>query len=84
MNTPETIKARWHNKIARFGDLENQGYADVVEGVDRIVLFPGDTPDITFVRNGIVTFPGYGNSFRLEYQEPSDGPLSVVWQAVRV
>lgn len=80
MNAPEAIRARWHNKIDRFGDLENAGYAEIVQGIDRIVLFPGDTPALTFRHGGKVRFPGYGNAFTLEYLEPPTGPLQQVWQ----
>lgn len=84
MSAPKAITARWHNKIDRYGDLQDQGYAEVVEGVDRIVLFPCDYPALNFKRNGVVTFPAYGNSFRLDILEPADGPEQAVWQAVRV
>lgn len=84
MSAPRPIRARWHNKVDRFGDLMDQGYAEVVQGVDRIVLFPRDYPTINFVRGGVVTFPAYQRSFRLEVLEPKDGPDQAVWQAVNV
>lgn len=82
MSAPQTIHARWHNKVDRFGDLMDQGYAEVVQGVDRVVLFPSDYPTLNFVRGGVVTFPSYRRSFRLEVLEPADGPEVAVWQAV--
>lgn len=84
MNAPYPIRARWHNKIDRFGNLQDQGYAEQVEGIDRVVLFPEDTPRLTFVRNGTVTFVAADVTLRLQVQEPKDGPLEVVWQAVVV
>lgn len=84
MGAARPIKARWHNKLDRFGDLMDQGYAEVVEGVDRVVLFPCDYPTLNFVRGGVVTFPAYGRSFRLEVREPKDGAHHAVWQVVSV
>lgn len=85
MSAAQPIKARWFNKSAKYGDLVETGYAEVVEGVDRVVLFPCDTPTIRFARHGVVTFPAYGRSFRLDIVEPSDGPGGQeVWQVVLV
>lgn len=81
MSKPAPVQARWHNKIDRFGDPESAGFAEHIQGVDRIVLFPGDTPALRFRRGGVVRFPGYGNAFTLEILEPSNGPLQQVWQA---
>lgn len=81
MSAPVSITARWFNKVARFGDLVEQGYAEVVEGVDRIVLFPCDYPTVTFRRGGVITFPHYRRSFTLDTLEPPDGPEGqAVWQ----
>jgi hypothetical protein len=84
MSRPREIVARWHNKIDRFGDMADQGYAEVVQGIDRVILFPAQTPTISFVPGGVVTFPKYCRSFRLDVQEPADGPDQVVWQAVHL
>ena len=85
MSAAQPIKARWFNKVAKYGDLVETGYAEVVEGVDRVVLFPCDTPTVRFERLGVVTFPSYGRSFRLDIVEPSDGPTDQkVWQVVLV
>jgi hypothetical protein len=82
MSEPVAIKARWHNKIDRFGDPAEQGYAEAVLGVDRVGLVPEDYPDLTFKRGGVVTFPAYGNAFVLQTLEPADGVLVRWWQAV--
>jgi len=82
MSAPEPIRARWHNKINRFGDLQEQGYAELVEGIDRIILFPQDNPTVNYSVGGVVTFPKWGISFRLQSLEPSDGPDQAVWQVI--
>lgn len=81
MSAPVEITARWFNKTAKYGDLVETGYAEIVEGVDRVVLFPCDHPTVSFERDGVVTFPQYKKSFRLDTLEPSDGPAGqAVWQ----
>ena len=82
MSTAQPITARWHSKIERFGDLAEQNYAEVVEGIDRVILIPCDYPTLNFAAKGIITFPAYGRSFRLDHMEPPDGPLEQVWAVV--
>ena len=83
MSAPKEIRARWlSQKIDRYGDLVEQGYAEVVEGIDRVVLFPSDYPTLNFCRGGEITFPAYKRSFRLDVLEPVTGPDQVVWQVV--
>lgn len=82
MSEPVEIKARWHNKIDRFGDPLEQGYAEIVQGVDRIGFIPEDYPGMTFKKGGVVAFPDYGNAFSLQVLEPSDGVLTRWWQAI--
>lgn len=84
MSAAQEIRARWHSKIDRFGDLAEQQYAEVVEGIDRVILFPCDYPTLNFCRGGVVTFPKYGLTKRLEYLEPSSGPLEAAWRVVDV
>lgn len=85
MSAPKEIKARWlQQKMDRFGDLVEQGYAEVVGGIDRVVVFPKDYPTLNFKHRGVVTFPKYCRSFRLELLEESTGPDQAVWQAVSV
>jgi hypothetical protein len=78
---PAPIKARWHNKIDRFGDPEQLGFAEIIQGIDRIILIPEDYPEIEFKHGGRIEFPKYGNAFLLDAREPSSGPLEVIWQA---
>lgn len=77
---PTPIFARWHNKIDRFGDLESTGYAEFVQGIDRIVFIPSDHPGLVLVKDGRIDFPVYGNSFSLTVKETNSGPLEEVWQ----
>ncbi len=88
INTPVEIRARWHNRISRpFGDLENGGYAEVIEGIDRIVLIPEDIHGYPVVlkRGGTVTLPTLlpDVEFELEHKEPATGPLEEAWAVTR-
>lgn len=84
MSVAQPIRARWHNKIDRFGDMNEAGYAETVEGIDRVILFPCDTPTLNFMKGGVVTFTKLGLSFKLDTLEPADGPLQQVWNVVKV
>lgn len=89
MSAPVETRARLHSRIDRFGDLENQGYAEVVEGVDRIVLIPQDVNGNPLVlrENGTMTFPQIGGpdiKVVLRVREPADGPLNETWQVSRL
>lgn len=88
INTPVEIRARWHNRVSRpFGDLDNGGYAEVIEGIDRIALIPEDVDGIPLelVRGGKITFPTTlpGVEFILEHREPATGPLEEAWAVSR-
>lgn len=80
---PAEVRVRWHNRIVRDADLENAGYPEFIVGINRIVLFPGDTPAITFKMNGVVTLDD-GRQFRLAVREPTDGPLQEIWQVAEL
>lgn len=81
------LGVRWHNKINRMGDLENQGYAEIVEGIDRMIfdLEELSAKGITLVRNGVVTLPEIMGSisFALDVQEPDTGPIERIWLVTR-
>ena len=90
LNAPIEIRARWHDKISKaIGDLtDGSGYAEVIEGIERMVLIPvahvGGAP-VVLKRNGKVTFPTVlpGVTFNLDYKEPASGPLEESWRLTR-
>jgi hypothetical protein len=78
--TPVAIRARWHTKIDRFGDNGNLGYAEVIEGVERLILTEAQARQIGVKRGGVVTFPTLdGVAVTLEAMEPKDGPIEEIW-----
>jgi hypothetical protein len=88
INTFVETRVRWHNRLARpvGGDMTDGGYADVIEGIDRIVLIP-ETVDgypIELRRNGVVRVPSLLEAeFILEHKEPVTGPLEEAWAVTR-
>jgi len=84
-STPEPITARLHEASTVYGDLLNQGYAETVEAVDRIVFFPEDiAPEHRPRKLAEVTFPHRaGITFVLQTKDVSDGPSEEVWQVTR-
>jgi hypothetical protein len=80
---PRELRARCHNRKTLVGELNTDGYAEVVDSVDRIVFVPGDTPGLVLRMNGQVRFPSRNDeTFVLRVRERSDGPLEEVWQVV--
>lgn len=81
MSDPLPIRVRWHTKIDRFGDLAGAGYAEVIEGVHRIILSKESARLMGVKRTGIITIPDYaGARLQLEEREPEDGPYEEIWQ----
>ena len=84
MSSPEPIRARWHSKIDRFGDNENAGYAEVIEGIHR-VIFDETAARLLAVRStGVLTIASLGGAvLTLEAREPKDGPYEEIWSVVK-
>lgn len=75
---PVPIRARWHTKIERFG--ADGGYAEVIEGIERIVLSIEQARALNVKRTGVITFPTLGGqSVTLSAMEPKDGPVEEIW-----
>lgn len=79
------VRARLHEASTVYGDLLDQGYAQTVEAVDRIVFIPEDIGTEFRPRKlAEVTFPHRpGITFVLQTKDVSDGPLEEVWEATR-
>lgn len=89
VNPPIELRARLHTKTSKpFGGLvDGDGYADMIEGIDRIVLIPETIDGATVVlqRGGEITLPEMfpGETFILDHSMPTDGPLEEAWQVTR-
>lgn len=97
MPQPVSVSIRWHNKIGIIGQETNQGYAEVIEGVDRIIFnreelaktlySTGTGLPVTPIKGGTVTLlDDYYNRavLCLDSREPIVGPVDEVWNVVRV
>ena len=58
---PVQIMARLHTRAIRFGDLDREGYAQVFEDANRVVI---DLAEVTPVRLGQIDF-GSGRTYSI-------------------
>ncbi len=86
VSTPVPVRVRWHSKIDRFGDQPTAGYAEVIEGIHRVIFEASAARAIPVKQTGIVTMPATmgGARLSLEAREPSDGPFEECWTVVKV
>lgn len=85
MSVPEPIRVRWHSKIDRFGDLESSGYAEVIEGIDRVIFQATEARAVGVRSGGTVTIQALGGvQLTLGAQEPADGPYEEIWSASKL
>ncbi len=85
MQDPADVRVRWHTKHTLVGDIENMGYAQIVEGIDRIVFARADATALSVRKGGTITIPQYNDAaFKLDLRLPYDGPYSESWQVTRV
>ena len=64
--SPVQVEVRLHNRIARFGDLDREGYGQVVEDINRIHFLQCE---VTPATRGVIEFED-GRKFRIEIVEP--------------
>lgn len=88
LNFPVPIKARLHTKVIVQGDMDYAGYAEVIEGIERVVFAVSDANRLGVKRGGIISFPDYATvtgvpSFLLDSREPNTGPFEEVWRVTR-
>lgn len=74
------LRVRWHNRIAIQGDLVEAGYANIIDGVNRVVFDKAelDEKGVILSRGGEVTM-GDGTVLILDHQEPVVGPIEIIW-----
>lgn len=80
-----SLTVRWHNKMRIQGERDSSDVG-ILEGVNRLVFNSVELTalGLTPARLGVVTIPGYGKSFRLDYHEDSDGPLNDYWTVIEL
>lgn len=86
--SPVDVRVRWYSRIEQAGDLESQGYANVIQGIDRIVFLSADARTLGVKKNGTVKIlnpvePGVDEPvFALVAREPKTGPVEEIWTVV--
>lgn len=78
------LRVRWHNKIARTGDLLDIGYSEVVEGINRVIFNEPELvqKSVTLRRGGRVRLLSphmRGAVLILDTLEPRVGPIETIW-----
>lgn len=73
MSSPVEMKARWNCKIDRMGDLDNQSYAELIQGIDRVIFEAAEARTYMVKRGGTVTFPDYGSGLGVGLGSPLGG-----------
>lgn len=76
---PVPCTVRYHTRIVRQGDLDREGYAQVVEDINRVIFLRSE---VVGERGGIVTINTRGYS--LDFLEPSDDAQFASWNVVPV
>lgn len=90
------LTVRYHNKLARNGDL-NGDYAEIIEGIERLIFLDENVAEVSAAqvaagecplvlsRGAEITIAGYkGITLVLDSQEPPDGPAETAWVVARV
>ena len=85
---PVEVTVRWHSRYETFCNLSEQGYAEIVDNVDRIVFDIDElvTLGLTPRVGGQVTITedGWSNAvLSLRIADPRVGPVENVWQVGR-
>lgn len=96
LESPVPVYVRWHNRIGVIGQETSQGYAEVIEGIDRIIfsreeleethLISGTGKPVKPMKNGVVTLvdPLFNNAkLVLDTKQPDVGPIDEVWNVNR-
>lgn len=74
------LAVRWHSKMDLIGDLVAQGYAQAIEGVNKLIFDIDELAEkgIQLQARGTVTAES-GAVLVLSAQEPGDGIVKQTW-----
>jgi hypothetical protein len=84
MSAAVDITARLRARMDDIGDLSDQGYATIIQSIDRIVLIPSDYPDVEFKSGGYILFIDSNLKYQLDTMEMENGPLTQLWRVSKV
>lgn len=82
------LRVRWYNKLAINGDLVEAGYAEMIEGINRVFFDRAELAEkgVSLQFGGRLTMTGEGMGgtvLSLASQEPDIGPVVTVWRVVQ-
>jgi hypothetical protein len=80
------LTVRFHTKGQVVGDLDQQGYATMIENVNRLIFNEPELTSFSLVlrREGTVRFPDYNLAFQLDVRDDTaTGPIEVIWTVVK-
>jgi hypothetical protein len=79
---PVELSVRRHSKIALSGDLDGQGYTEILEGVNRLVFNKPELAEksVTLVEGGVIKVTSSGERFVLCVKEKVRGVVEESWQ----
>lgn len=81
------LQVRWHSRVAVTGDLADVGYANIIDGVNRIIFDRDELAEkgVELARGGKITFSSehlVGTVLILGEREPHKGPVEEIWQVM--
>lgn len=90
-----TVTARHHNKMALGGDIAGEGYASIIEGINRVIF---NREELSALDDGIGVTPARGDrviffdyngtgldvTVELDARDPFDGPIDEKWTVAPV
>lgn len=89
LNAAVPVKARWHNRIVLLGDYQDGGYANIIDGIERVIFDRDELAKagITPIETGTVTILDHNLDvmavLTLDSREPYVGPVEEKWQVKR-
>lgn len=78
------VSIRLHSLIVREGDLDREGYSQVMEDVERMVFVTTEVMTNSIQRGGYIRIDDNMVVYRLELREPSRDNYSATFQVRRV
>ena len=84
MAAPEVLRVRWHYKQAPLGDLENTGYAMIVDTIEKAIFDKDEllAKGIKIKTGGrlTITAPGFEAVLAVDSQDDEPGPVNEAWR----
>jgi hypothetical protein len=81
---PVSLRVRWHTKMTAVGDMNGDGYAMTLDGIERLIFNADELAEknLTIQRGGLVklTAPQFGgHTLVIDTRENYSGPAEEIW-----